>query len=76
MQCALYPRYDALLAKHTVQATGGARRLPAERSYRERKEREAGLDDGEALDVAGNGDMETCQMKILVMYITCQYLCK
>ena len=54
-------RYDALLAKHTVQATGGARRTPAERSYRERKEREAGLDDGEALDVAGNGDMETCQ---------------
>ena len=35
-----------------VQRTGGARRMPTERSHREQKERAAGLDDGEALDVA------------------------
>ena len=35
-----------------VQRRGGARRLPAERSHRERQERDADLGDREALDVA------------------------
>jgi len=41
------------MAKHKVPRSGGERRLPTEHSYRDRKEKAAGLDDGEALDVAG-----------------------
>ena len=46
--------HDCLLARHTVSRRGRARRMPTERSYRERKEQAAGLDiaEGEALDVA------------------------
>jgi len=59
------PWYDALMAKHKVQRHGGERRQPHEHSYRDRKERAAGLDDGEALDVAGiYGDMGARHMTI------------
>jgi len=58
----LAPWFDTVSAKHQAVERGAGRRLPSDRSHRERRGKEVGLGPGEVLDPAQIQGLYWCQV--------------